>query len=41
MDREPERSLLMISWRKDIDAAFEEARKTGRVVFADFNAAPL
>ena len=30
-----------ISWRKDIDAAFEEARKTKRNVFADFNAAPM
>jgi hypothetical protein len=30
-----------ISWRKDIDAAFEEARGSGRIVFADFNAAPL
>ena len=30
-----------ISWRKDIDAAFDEAQETGRMVFADFNAAPL
>ena len=30
-----------IRWRKDIDAAFEEARKTKQVVFVDFNAAPL
>ena len=30
-----------ISWRKDVDAAFDEAKGTSRIVFVDFNAAPL
>ncbi len=29
-----------IEWRKDVDAAFELARKSSQYVFVDFNAAP-
>ncbi len=31
---------MAISWRKDVDAALEEAKKSGRPVFLDFSAAP-
>jgi hypothetical protein len=30
-----------IDWQKDVDQAFEEARKSNRLVFVDFNAAPM
>lgn len=32
---------MTITWMKNIDVAFAEAAKTGRHVFADFNAAPM
>jgi hypothetical protein len=31
----------MIDWREDVDAALEEAGRTGRPVLLDFTAAPL
>lgn len=30
-----------IDWQKDVDKAFEEAKKSNRLVFVDFNAAPM
>lgn len=30
-----------IAWQKEIDAALDEARKSQRPVFVDFNAAPM
>ena len=32
---------MAIEWRKDVDAAFEEARREQRAVLLDFNAAPM
>jgi len=31
---------MSIEWRKDVDAALEEAEETGRPLLVDFNAAP-
>ena len=31
----------MIDWRKDVDAALEEAKREHRPVLLDFTAAPL
>jgi hypothetical protein len=33
--------VLAIAWRKDVDAAFAEAREADRHLLVDFNAAPL
>jgi hypothetical protein len=30
-----------IDWKRNADAAFEEARRTGRMVLLDFSAAPM
>jgi hypothetical protein len=30
-----------ITWRRDYDAAFEEARRAGTHVLVDFSAAPM
>ena len=30
-----------IAWRRDPDAAFEEARATQRLILLDFSAAPM
>lgn len=30
-----------IEWLKDVDATFEQARKSNRMVLVDFNAAPM
>lgn len=32
---------MAIDWRRDVDAAFAEARAAGRPLLLDFNAAPL
>ena len=32
---------MAIAWNKDVDAALQEARKAGRHLLLDFNAAPL
>jgi hypothetical protein len=32
---------MPIAWKKDVDAAFAEARSSGRHLLIDFNAAPL
>jgi hypothetical protein len=32
---------MTVSWKKDVDAVFAEARSTGRHALLDFNAAPL
>lgn len=32
---------MAIDWKKDVDAAFAEARSSRRHLFMDFNAAPL
>ena len=31
---------MEIRWRRDVEAAFEEARRTARNVLLDFSAAP-
>jgi hypothetical protein len=33
-------TVLAIDWRRDVDAALEQASKSNRLVFVDFNAAP-
>lgn len=32
---------MAIQWRKDVDAAFAEARSSQKRLLVDFNAAPL
>lgn len=32
---------MAISWRRDIDAVLDEARKQGRHTLLDFSAAPM
>lgn len=32
---------MAIDWKRDVDAALDEARRTGRPLLLDFNAAPL
>lgn len=32
---------MAIAWKKDVDAALAEARKAGKHLLVDFNAAPL
>jgi hypothetical protein len=36
-----EEDPVAIAWRKDVDAALQEARKAGKHLLVDFNAAPL
>lgn len=32
---------MPVNWMKEVDAALAEARRAGRAVLADFNAAPM
>ena len=32
---------MTIAWNKDVDAALAEAKKSGRMLFIDFNATPM
>jgi hypothetical protein len=36
-----EAPMASIDWKRNADAAFEEARRTGRMVLLDFSAAPM
>ena len=33
--------MASITWKRDADAALEEARRTSRMVLLDFSAAPM
>jgi hypothetical protein len=33
--------MASIDWKRNAEAAFEEARRTGRMVLLDFSAAPM
>jgi len=41
MDRVGKEAPAAIQWLKDVDAAFAEARSSGKAVLIDFNAAPM
>lgn len=33
--------MASIDWKRNVEAAFEEARRTGRMLLLDFSAAPM
>jgi hypothetical protein len=33
--------MVSIDWKRNAEAAFEEARRSGRMVLLDFSAAPM
>jgi hypothetical protein len=41
MERTGKEAPAAIQWLKDVDAAFAEAKATGKAVLVDFNAAPM
>jgi hypothetical protein len=36
-----EEHMASIDWKRNAEAAFDEARRTGRMVLLDFSAAPM